>query len=1059
MVKEKSNSGDEKKIPGLSLRERLIMKNPDKHKQSEASNLPAASEPPLASSSPIEEPASSQESISEQTVKLIFDRFDKERQDLETRLRHEEEQRRQSEENARKMRDELEAQKEALRKTEEEAMRKAQDNVQKALAIERRKIEEEHEKRLQEARAIEQKAREDAQRMAKDGAHYLMTQERERFEAEIEAQKEAKDALNERLLVETEARRMMEEEARRARAEADALRQEQEALLAQLSQAKTDSDAAQNRLVEAEEAVRRDSSKKAKSELEKAKAAADKALDEVYKAENAVTRSFGPAYIPNISDEKPRSIFDSEQDTTTEIMQSSSKEVSMEESTRKNSSPSLKDVLQPREKEKTGAGLRQPKVTRVVESGSSRENDEPKPSAPGSDELLYDAIRDRDIQWILENADATAIQPIRQEIIVSKNNGDIEVFKALLQAGFKIDLRAGLSLKNAISKKHWAIVDHIERISPEPGETAKTIGRYIVELRSWQRHNGLSPSPGSLAGKTDDERIEKPSTPTQPKRDSSGESPETDKNAFVDPSLLDDLEGFLEGSLERLEEEAQKAMQAVSQDEPPVDDYDSPRKDERDAGNAAALAVADILGGGFSSSERKALIQEIKRLSDLVESLTERLAFAENLIVQRDEALDLSARSNEEMRLALEKQSDSRDEISEMSALVSSLRQENEQLLLKLADFDAAISRMSQLKNELASTRETLDRETMRAEELSSELSGISSELSSANKEKQTLLAKIEELEAAPSFDPKMESELKLLRKERDELTTEREMLSERISDLELSLEERNENEQESALLARKVENLQILIDQCEQEKQMIADENESLRAECAIVAESQKPLLALNWLSGTDEEERARRLPLVSAVLSEGLDAVRKVLENSVVDSEEKGLALSLAAEAGLSSQMLEYLVSIGANPRFGNDLPLVLACENQHSSTALDLIKLGAEHTRESCFALRAFARVDDIATCRALIAAGANPNAGDGLPLREAVENGATNTACLLMYVGASLRDANGDFFDFIEADERLLETAKWVETQREIAAQLESSFVNENLSLSLLRNALR
>lgn len=114
---------------------------------------------------------------------------------------------------------------------------------------------------------------------------------------------------------------------------------------------------------------------------------------------------------------------------------------------------------------------------------------------------IYDAIRDNDIQWIKDNTTQAILDEIpqtRQEIIVSRSH-NVDLFSALLDAGFKIDLEGGLTLKHAISKKYWPVVDHIERRSSSPGETAKTIGRYIVGLRAWQRKNGIEPAPGSLA--------------------------------------------------------------------------------------------------------------------------------------------------------------------------------------------------------------------------------------------------------------------------------------------------------------------------------------------------------------------------------------------------------------------------------------------------------------------------------------------------------------------------------------------------------------------------------
>lgn len=123
------------------------------------------------------------------------------------------------------------------------------------------------------------------------------------------------------------------------------------------------------------------------------------------------------------------------------------------------------------------------------------------PPYEGDDDDLKEVLIEVLIEEIEESTPPEFLSDVpaqRQDEYASLAVKHIQVFSAMLNVGFKIDLVKGAALKKAIKEKCWDVVSLIESRSPSPRGTAKTIGSHIIEFRSWQKANGIEPSTGYL---------------------------------------------------------------------------------------------------------------------------------------------------------------------------------------------------------------------------------------------------------------------------------------------------------------------------------------------------------------------------------------------------------------------------------------------------------------------------------------------------------------------------------------------------------------------------------
>ena len=143
-------------------------------------------------------------------------------------------------------------------------------------------------------------------------------------------------------------------------------------------------------------------------------------------------------------------------------------------------------------------------------------------------------------------------------------------------------------------------------------------------------------------------------------------------------------------------------------------------------------------------------------------------------------------------------------------------------------------------------------------------------------------------------------------------------------------------------------------------------------------------------------------------AICNDHLNIVQYMVEMCGYDCDnDTAKWLMQIASANGKLEILQYLVSLGADIRANNDRALVYACEGGHLATVKYLVSLGADPQSKGNRCIKRAISEEHLDTVKYLVSQGADIDANGGIPMRRAIESNNLDMVQYLVSEGAELR----------------------------------------------------
>ena len=633
---------------------------------------------------------------------------------------------------------------------------------------------------------------------------------------------------------------------------------------------------------------------------------------------------------------------------------------------------------------------------------------------PTHEELIVAAIRKGDTNWVEMDADPKALAPDRQEILFVFALPTPPMVHSLFLAGLRFNPKDGLAVRTAIAKKHYGAL-----------EVLKTHGARIdldtlKAMATWRRSQAKNTAAPSGSPAKLQESFE------QFLMDHGKEIDPQELSAFAPAPAEPEPEPLAPQPLE--EPAAAQAVQAEAEAEPAT--QIEPRHGApADALASAPEAEADPVHHALPAEEQHPpfdLPEEMPLVSadpQLPPAREKKTPVARAIETEFEQPVDNRAHTPLEPAMAAPTPSPTPAADARKSAAAGGGL--SPLVAARLAMLDKVVAEKQQLEMRVLELEMYADA----AGKLEDERNNLLDELADAQDGRAALAREIDSLKTTYSSFGKTKADLE------EQLAAAQDAIK----------NQEQEHNRERDRLSQAEANLASLLRDGERRETELRAHNEQLAAKIEELGSRTAPLPeVVDWLRDTAQEAGLRKQMFIDAVIKGEHKTLDKIAKNTAVESELAHLALAYAAEAGQIKCAQWIVDNLDVHPGFGNEIALHRAVEAKHHDMIRWLSNNGADIHRADEFALRMAVEQDNVGLMDFLVTLGANPRVASERPLREAAAAASWHCFKALLGYGCVAYDEKGDLYPEIAAQEETLPLIEWADQQRKAAKALDPDF---------------
>lgn len=655
--------------------------------------------------------------------------------------------------------------------------------------------------------------------------------------------------------------------------------------------------------------------------------------------------------------------------------------------------PETDPVELPQAASKKDSFLKHPRTRSAGFAPAPSANETPPEPAPvelSHEQEIFEALKRGDNAWIFDHARLQELPQMRQEILLIYALPNLATVRALLDAGLHFNGVDGLALRAAVAKKNYPALEMLKT------KGARIDLDTLTHMAAWHRQQarGMLPSTEPPVTAASPEKLQQDFdqflaehameigrddidafTPT-PTSTPPIAAATLDEHSYLNSDLVPKT---LLSPVRHFSMPGEQDFQATEPSEPPTP------VDPQSAAKSAFVPTPEE----FDTSE---LVTESSIMSAPTPPLSEpRKAGAPVSVISAMDRARLS--------------------------MLDKVLAEKQQLEMRLMELQMYAEAASSLEEE----RDRLAEELVLARETSGALS--------------TQLEEVKLSHAHFSSDKAvLESQIARL-----------------VEDTERN---REDSRQERDRLLQAESNLSSLLRESERRESELRVSCSQLNAKIAELEKREAPAPeATDWLKGTEREASLRKQMFIEAVIKGEHRSLDKISKNTALETETAHMAFVFAAEAGQLKSAQWIIENLDVHPGFGGEIALLRALDGKHYDMVRWLASHGSDIHYADEFALRFAVDKNDVTMLDFLVSMGANPRVSGDRPLCEAARKLSWSCFKALLGYGCTGQDHKGDVRPEILEQEESAPLLQWAQDQRKIQRSLDPDFAKRQTRVEL------